>query len=125
MKKWFTIVFQAALLYLFSMIGNLLVTWLHLPISGSIIGLFIVLALLRFNILKLSTLEQGATFLMSEMLLFFIPSAVAIIQYKNQILQHGSQFLIVIVLSTMTVMIVTGIVAQYFIHRLAIKKGGI
>ncbi|MFX3616333.1 MAG: CidA/LrgA family protein [Sporolactobacillus sp.] len=125
MKKWFVIFFQTALLYLFSMIGNLLVAWLHLPISGSIIGLFIVLALLRFNILKLTMLEQGATFLMSEMLLFFIPSAVAIIQYKNQILQHGSQFLIVIVLSTMTVMIVTGIVAQYFIHRLAIKKGGI
>jgi holin-like protein len=62
---------------------------------------------------------------MSEMLLFFIPSAVAIIQYKNEIFQHGSQFLIVILLSTITVMIVTGLVAQFSIRRLANKKGEI
>ncbi|SFG89319.1 CidA/LrgA family protein [Sporolactobacillus nakayamae] len=125
MLKCFRIITQVTYLYLFALLGNVLVKWLHLPVSGSIIGLFIVLALLHFKVLKLSAVELGAGFLMSEMLLFFIPSAVAIIQYKNEILQHGSQFLIVILLSTITVMIVTGLVAQISIRRLANKKGEI
>lgn len=125
MLKCFRVITQVICLYLFALLGNALVKWLHLPVSGSIIGLFIVLALLHFKILKLSAVELGAGFLMSEMLLFFIPSAVAIIQYKNEIFQHGSQFLIVILLSTITVMIVTGLVAQFSIRRLANKKGEI
>ncbi|RYM06003.1 CidA/LrgA family holin-like protein [Sporolactobacillus sp. THM7-7] len=122
MKKIFLTAVQVAFLYFFAIVGNLIVKLLHLPISGSIVGLFIVLALLRFNVLKLSKVELGASFLMSEMLLFFIPSAVAIIQYKDQILAHGSQFLMVIVLSTITVMVVTGLVAQFYVHKFAKKK---
>ncbi|GGL56042.1 CidA/LrgA family protein [Sporolactobacillus putidus] len=122
MKKIFFTAVQVAVLYFFALIGNVIVSVLHLPVSGSIVGLFIVLALLYFNVLKLSKIELGASFLMSEMLLFFIPSAVAIIQYKDQILQHGSQFLIVIILSTITVMIVTGLVAQFYVHKLSGKK---
>lgn len=122
MKKNFFTAVQVAVLYFFALIGNVIVSVLHLPVSGSIVGLFIVLALLYFNVLKLSKIELGASFLMSEMLLFFIPSAVAIIQYKDQILQHGSQFLIVIILSTITVMIVTGLVAQFYVHKLSGKK---
>lgn len=125
LKKCLNTILQVGYLYLFALLGNLLAKWLHLPISGSIVGLFIVLCLLHFKVLKLSAVELGASFLMSEMLLFFIPSAVAIIQYKDEILQHGSQFLIVILLSTITVMIVTGLVAQYSIRRLANKKGEI
>ncbi|WP_290443584.1 CidA/LrgA family protein [Sporolactobacillus kofuensis] len=125
MLKCFRIIIQVGCLYLFALLGNELTKLLHLPISGSIVGLFLVLALLHLKILKLSYVELGASFLMSEMLLFFIPSAVAIIQYKDEILQHGSQFLIVILLSTITVMIVTGLVAQYSIRRLANKKGEI
>ncbi|RYL92363.1 CidA/LrgA family protein [Sporolactobacillus sp. THM7-4] len=125
MKKVVLTAIQVVILYVFALIGNFIVYCLHLPISGSIVGLFIVLFLLHFNILKLSKIEQGASFLMSEMLLFFIPSAVAIIQYKDQILRHGSQFLIVIILSTITVMISTGLVAQFYIKKHASKKGEI
>lgn len=125
LKKVFLTIIQVAFLYFFALLGNLIVNWTHLPVSGSILGLFLVLALLHFNVLKLSAVERGASFLMSEMLLFFIPSAVAIIQYKDQILRHGSQFLIVIILSTVTVMIVTGVVAQFYVHRFAEKKGEI
>lgn len=122
MKKMMRIVIQVLFLYAFALIGNGLVEVFHLPISGSIVGMFLVLGLLYSNVLKLPAIEEGAGFLMSEMLLFFIPSAVAIIQYKDQILQHGSQFLIVIILSTITVMIVTGLVAQFYLHRLERKK---
>ncbi|WP_028983819.1 CidA/LrgA family protein [Sporolactobacillus terrae] len=125
MSKALRIITQVLFLYLFALLGNFLVKLLHLPISGSILGLFIVLGLLHFKVLKLSMVELGASFLTSEMLLFFIPSAVAIIQYKTEILQHGSQFLIVILLSTVTVMAVTGLVAQFALRRLANKKGEI
>ncbi|WP_155220260.1 CidA/LrgA family protein [Terrilactibacillus tamarindi] len=114
MIKVFKIVIQVAVLYFFAIIGNLLSLLLHLPISGSIIGMFIVFALLYFKILPISKIEMGASFLLAEMLLFFVPSAVGILQYKEAIFNYGTQFLLVICLSTITVMIVTGIVAERF-----------
>lgn len=122
LKKIILTIIQVAILYAFSFIGGFIAKWLHLPISGSIIGLFIVLVLLHFNVLQLSKIELGASFLMTEMLLFFVPSVVAIIQYKDQFLQHGSQFLIVIVLGTITVMAATGLVAERIMNKKNTKQ---
>lgn len=122
LKKIILTIIQVAILYVFNIIGGFIAKLLHLPISGSIVGLFIVLALLHFNVLQLSKIELGASFLMTEMLLFFVPSVVAIIQYKDQFFQHGSQFLIVIVLGTITVMAATGLVAERIMNKKNTKQ---
>ena len=49
-------------------------------------------------------------------MLFFVPSAVGIIQHRQLMLMNGLRFEIVILLSTLTVMICTGLLAEV-IHR--------
>jgi len=111
-SKFFKIVIQVSVLILFSLLGNSLVQWFRLPISGSIIGLLLIFILLKLQIFHLEWIESGANWLLTELLLFFIPSAVGIIQYKSLIITQGSQFLLVILISTIAVMTSTGLIAE-------------
>lgn len=111
-SKFFKIVIQVSVLILFSLLGNSLVQWFRLPIPGSIIGLLLIFILLKLQIFHLEWIESGANWLLTELLLFFIPSAVGIIQYKSLIITQGSQFLLVILISTIAVMTSTGLIAE-------------
>ena len=72
---------QIGYLYILLLIGNTIARLLHLPIPGSIIGLVLLFLLLQFHIIKLEWIELGAAVLLSELLLFFIPSAIGVIDY--------------------------------------------
>jgi len=72
---------QIGYLYILLLIGNTIARLLHLPIPGSIIGLVLLFLLLQFHIIKLEWIELGAAVLLSELLLFFIPSAIGVIYY--------------------------------------------
>jgi len=80
--------------------------WLH-GIPPGIIGIAIALALLGLGLLRREWVADGATWLLREMLLFFIPVTIAIIQYPGLMLEHGFSILWVIVASTACVMIST------------------
>ena len=91
---------------------SLLSTALHLMVPGSILGLILVFILLQAGILKLSWIELGAGWLLAEMLLFFIPPAAGIIQYKSLLAADGLQIMLVIVLTSVLVMASAGMLTQ-------------
>jgi holin-like protein len=91
---------------------SLLSTALHLMVPGSILGLVLVFILLQAGILKLSWIELGAGWLLAEMLLFFIPPAAGIIQYKSLLAASGLQIMLVIVLTSVLVMASAGMLTQ-------------
>ncbi|MGZ4107322.1 MAG: CidA/LrgA family holin-like protein [Tumebacillaceae bacterium] len=111
MKKVWRIVWQVALLGLMSWVGNLISTVLHLPIPGSIVGLVLLFLLLKFGVIRMEWVEAGANFLLAELLLFFIPSTVGVIQYQN-LASQAPVIVLVIGLSTLAVMAVTGVTAE-------------
>ena len=111
-SKCFKIVIQVSIIILFSLLGNSIVQRFRLPIPGSIIGLLLIFILLQLQIFHLEWVESGANWLLTELLLFFIPSAVGIIQYKSLVVTQGSQFLLVIFFSTIAVMTSTGLIAE-------------
>ncbi|CAM3417331.1 CidA/LrgA family holin-like protein [Marinicrinis lubricantis] len=105
---------QIGLLIAIASISNLLAEWLHLPIPGSIIGLIVTFILLKMHVLKLEWLEMGASFLLAELLLFFVPSAVGIISYKQLLLHDGLRVLLIVGIGTAVVMMSSGLLAQKF-----------
>jgi len=105
--------FQVAILLGVSMLGNKLMQILNLHLPGSIFGIIFIFILLQTRIIRLQWIEAGANFLIAELLLFFIPSAVGVVQYKQLIVADGMQFGAVILLSTVTVMICTGLLAEF------------
>ncbi|QDP99738.1 CidA/LrgA family holin-like protein [Lysinibacillus fusiformis] len=108
---------QIGYLYILLFVGNSIARILHLPIPGSIIGLVLLFLLLQFHIIKLEWIELGAGLLLSELLLFFIPSAIGVIDYDALFGVQGMKVVLVIVVSAIVVMLVTGYTAQWLEQR--------
>ncbi|AXT45379.1 MULTISPECIES: CidA/LrgA family protein [Chromobacterium] len=76
-------------------------------VPAGVLGMFLVLAALWLGWLPLAWCRSGARWLLAEMLLFFIPAVVAVIQYPDVIMAAGLRIVAVIVLSTLLVMAAT------------------
>ena len=102
-------VLQIVLLALFSLAGDAAVRLAGLPIPGGVIGMFLVLALLASRQLRVGTLQRGSRLLLSEMLLFFIPAVMSLLDHGELLSLLGLKLLAVIVLGTVLVMGVTAL----------------
>ncbi|EEU6313465.1 CidA/LrgA family protein [Salmonella enterica] len=84
-------------LFIFS---QYLVSWLHLPLPANLVGMVLMLA----RIIPLSWVRAGARWLLAEMLLFFVPAVVAVVNYAHLLLVDGWRIFSVIAISTLMVL---------------------
>lgn len=117
MKMLSKMIVQIAVLFFISFAMNYIAQWLHLPIPGSILGIFVLFALLKTGVIKLDWIEQGANWLLAELLLFFIPAAVGIMKYIPMLEHDGVQIMVVVICSTLIVMISSGLIASRISKR--------
>ena len=112
---------QLMIILIFSFIGDILNHIVPLPIPASIYGMVLLFIALSTKIIKLDQVETTAEFLLSIMLIFFVPASVGIMDtffaYKSSMLP----IIIIVIISTIIVMITTGLVSQ-FIIKLKSKK---
>ena len=106
------VIIQIGLLLIFWWIGSLLQQTLNLPVSAGVIGLFLVLIGLVSGVFKLQWIKTGSDFMLAELVLFFIPCVVGLINYKSLFIAEGWQLITAIVLGTMCVMVFTA----YTVH---------
>lgn len=85
-------------------------------VPSSLLGLTLALVLMALGILRRDWLAAGADWLIGEMLLFFVPAVVAIVQYAEIIRSHGLAILVVILLSTICVMVSTAVAVNIAWH---------
>lgn len=120
--KIIKIIIQVLILYAFSMLGNFLQSFLHLPISGSIIGLFLLLGALLFNIIPVRAIKQGSEFLLLFLTLFFVPAAIGIINYPSLFSGKGAIVIMVVIASTIITMIIVGRMSQFIESNIQKRK---
>ena len=82
------------------------------PIPGGVVGLGLLLAAFASGLVKPATLQLGAGVLMAEMLLFFIPALMSLLDYGGLMRNDGWRILLVIGLSTLSVMLVTAFTVE-------------
>ena len=99
---------QVLIILGFWLVGEGLVRATGIQIPGSIAGLIIVLVLLQSKRLSPRMVRRGAQWFLAEMLLFFIPAVLAILDHPEFLRLQGFKILVVILFSTLIVMIVTG-----------------
>ncbi|MNJ23052.1 holin-like protein [compost metagenome] len=97
-------------LYLF---GGQLAAWLGWPIPGGVMGLALLLLLFALGWLKPASLQLGAGLLMAEMLLFFIPALMSLLDYGSLMRDEGWRILLVIGVSTLMVMVMTAVTVEW------------
>ncbi|WP_058912450.1 CidA/LrgA family protein [Entomohabitans teleogrylli] len=85
-------------------VAERLVAWLHLPLPANLVGMALLLALILCRIVPLNWVRAGARWLLAEMLLFFVPAVVAVVNYAQLLMVDGWRIFMVIALSTVMVL---------------------
>lgn len=92
-------------------------------VPGGVLGMLVVLLALLKGWLPLSMFKSGARWLLAEMLLFFIPAVVAVVEYPELMMSTGLRILAVIVVSTGLVMVTTSLAVDgAYRLELALKR---
>lgn len=105
-----------------SCVGEILKFFIPLPIPASIYGLVIMLVLLIFKRIRLEQVKETAEFLIEIMPVMFIPAGVGLITSWGQLKPVIVPLCIIMVLTTIIVMAVTGKTADYFMKKKDKKK---
>lgn len=100
-------------------IGNILSELLTISIPGSILGMILLLILLITHIVKLDQVEKTSSFLLSIMLVMFIPGAVNLMNVIQKFENVIFQVVFIVIVSTVIILIVTSL----SIDKL-LEKGG-
>lgn len=107
---------QFGIILAITFIGEILKYLIPLPIPASIYGLVIMLALLMTKRLQVSAVKEASSFLIEIMSLMFIPAGVGLIVSFNAIKDIWLQLVVIIIITTIAVMVVTGRITQRVIH---------
>ncbi|MFJ7883658.1 CidA/LrgA family protein [Pseudomonas sp. NPDC096917] len=111
-KRAGRLVSEVAVLLALYFLGCQIATGWHLPIPGGVIGMVLLLLAFALGWVKPATLQRGAGVLMAEMLLFFIPALMSLLDYGGLVRDDGWRILLVIGISTLLVMVVTAFTVE-------------
>lgn len=101
-----------------------IVTYLHIPLPGSVIGLLLLVLSLIFKIIKVEYIQDGASFLIGVLTLFFIPATVGVIDYPELMSITGLLIILAVIASTLISIYVTGLLTQLIEKKELKKKEG-
>lgn len=114
---------QFMIILLVSFLGELLKYVIPLPVPASIYGLVILFILLETGILKLNAVKETSVFLIEIMPLMFIPAGVGLMESWGDLNSMLLEVVVIILVSTVLVMGVSGKVTELVLKRSANKKG--
>lgn len=120
LKSGLLTLFQVVLLSVIWFFSDWLVQRFHIPLPSNLLGMLLLLALIFCRVINENWLRRGATWLLAEMLLFFVPAVIAIVNYKSMVEHEGLQIIVVLVVSTIMVIAFTSLVVDR-VYRLELK----
>ena len=108
---------QLAIILAISLAGEVLSTVLPLPIPASIYGILILFGLLVSRVLRVDDIRETSSFLIAFMSMLFIPAGVGLMTSFPLLAENLLAYIVIMVVSTVAVMVVTGRAAQAVIRR--------
>ena len=112
-------VFQFLIIMVFAFLGELLHHFIPLPIPASIYGIVLLYIALAIKLVKVEDIKETSSFLIAIMPIMFLPPAVGIVESWGLVKGSWLPYVVVIAVSTVVVMVVSGRVTQRLI-----RKGG-
>ncbi|MGC1333483.1 CidA/LrgA family protein [Pseudomonas sp.] len=111
--RWLQTIGQMLCLMLLWAVADRLATAWHLPVSGGILGLLILVALMAAGVVKAPMFERGAEVLLANMLLYFIPLVVSVVQYTQLFESEGLKLMVAIGVGFVSVLVVTALTVEW------------
>lgn len=97
-------------------IGQAISSYFNLPMPGTVMGMIILLILLLTKIVKLNRIDKITDVLLEHLSLMFVPPGVAIINEYSNLKGSILQISIILIVTLVIVMVVTGKVVQLLIN---------
>lgn len=104
---------QIGVLLGFWLLGQGLSHLIGLPVPGGIIGMALVLALLAGGVIRPPSIHRGANWLIAEMLLFFVPAVMVVLDHRELLGLMGLKLAAAIVAGTVLVMAGTALTVDF------------
>ncbi|MCF6410938.1 CidA/LrgA family protein [Pseudalkalibacillus salsuginis] len=95
-------------------LGSLIVTIFHLPLPGSIAGMFLLLILLLTGLIKLDWVEKAASFQLQHMTFLFIPPVISAIVYIQLIEKELWKLFLILGISSISIILATGLAVEWY-----------
>ena len=115
-------ILQLFVLWLLNELASLIVQSLHLPIPGNVLGMILLFILLLTGIIKLNWIDQASSFLLKHLVFFFIPITVGIMTLGPMLLQNGLSLIVILIISAVLGIVVTGGSAQLLAKKREVSK---
>ncbi|PWR22444.1 CidA/LrgA family protein [Zavarzinia compransoris] len=113
---------QLGLIVGFWAFGDVVARWSGLPVPGGVIGMVLLLALLLGHGLGPASIRRGADVLLADMLLFFVPAVMGLLDHREFLGVLGLKLFAVILLGTLAVMAGTALTVD-LVQRLVARHG--
>ena len=108
---------QVGLMLAFWFAGQSIVRLTGLPVPGGVVGMLAVLLLFATRWLSVLSMRRGAEWLIGDMVLFFVPAVLAVLDHRELLGLVGLKVLGVILCSTIAVLGVTGLTVDLCFRR--------
>ena len=115
------LLFQSSIFIGLFIFIDFLVKKLNLPLPANIIGMVIMFLFISFKIIPIKAIAAGSKWILTNMLLFFIPAIVAILNYKEILLSLGWKIILILLISTILTFTFTSLIVDQ-IYRFELKR---
>lgn len=83
----------------------------------ALLGMIILTGLLLLKVISIRTVEDICTLLLEKMGLLFVPAGVSILLFTDLIIKESLAIFATIIISSLVVMIVTGLTVDFLLKR--------
>jgi len=108
---------QFTIILAISLAGEALSHFLPLPVPAGIYGILLLFLLLMTGMIKVDHVKEVSSFLIEIMPIMFIPAAAGLMQSYHLLAPSLGAYVVIILVSTVAVMAVSGSVTQRVIRR--------
>lgn len=114
-------IYQFMIILVVTFLGECLNVLLPLPIPSSVYGMVILFIGLCSGVIKESHIKETADFLLLIMPIMFIGPSVGVMQNFADLSTHWFTFITLVLISTIMIMVVTGLISQYLLNKKEVK----
>lgn len=101
-------ILQFGVIFVFLVLGELIVRYTGIPVPSSIIGMVLLTASLKAGIVKLRWVDKLAGFLVHNLGFFFVPAGIGLMNCMGLIADQWMPIVCATVISTVIIIAVTG-----------------
>ncbi|MES2877151.1 MAG: CidA/LrgA family protein [Pseudomonadota bacterium] len=110
-------VYAIAALFVFQLLGEVLVQWAGLPLPGPLAGMLLLFAALILHGRVPEQLGRTTATLLQHMMLLFIPAIAGVVLHFNRVAEEWLPFLVACVVGAAVTLVVTALTLHWLLKR--------